>query len=132
MVERKLVVIESPLRGETGTPEEYARNRRYAIACWHDSRERGEAPYASHIFIAQPDLLDDTIPEQREQGIAIGLAWGEAAVLRAVYVDFGVSSGMQQGITAAALLRQTVERRTLPADVLARVLAGEGGEGVSG
>ena len=88
----KRTIIESPLKGD------YEKNRAYAIRCWHDSRKRGEAPYASHLYIAQPDLLDDTDPEQRRQGMEIGFAWGEAAELVAVYTDLGISEGMALGI----------------------------------
>lgn len=121
------VVIESPLKGANA--EEYARNRRYAIACWHDSRLRGEAPYASHIFIAQPGLLDDTIPEERESGIAIGLEWAAAAELRAFYVDLGMSEGMQRSKAAA---KQPTETRRLPPDVLREVLADRAAAGQAG
>lgn len=105
----KLVVVESPLRGQVPPrcPRALApfveralrfRNHIYALACMRDSLARGEAPYASHVLFDQPGLLDDADPEQRELGMYAGFAWGDAADLRAVYCDHGISSGMQRGI----------------------------------
>lgn len=102
-----LVVIESPLAGDVGL------NIGYAKACMRDSLARGEAPYASHLLFAQPGILDDSDPTDRERGIEAGFAWGEAADLRAVYVDLGISGGMYRGIAEAARLGQTVELRML-------------------
>lgn len=98
----KRVVIESPFGrnpdGSKCTPEEYARNERYLDRCIRDSLSRGEAPYASHGFFPKPGRLDDTDPEQRDLGIAAGLAWGAAAELCAVYIDHGETEGMTRGI----------------------------------
>lgn len=91
----RLVIIESPYAGDV------ERNERYARACMRDSLERGEAPYASHLLFTQPGVLDDTVPEEREQGMEAGLAWGRCAALTAVYVDLGVTEGMRQGIARA-------------------------------
>lgn len=117
---KRRVVIESPLKADT--PEGYARNRRYAIACWHHSRSLGESPFASHIFIAQPDLLDDADPEQRADGIEIGLTWAAVAELAAVYCDLGISSGMEQGILRHIANAVPCEERRLPPELLAKVL----------
>lgn len=91
----KLVVIESPYAGHV------ARNKEYARQCMRHSLGLGEAPIASHLLYTQPCILDDTVPEERQQGIDAGLAWGEKADLVAVYTDFGISKGMRYGIEAA-------------------------------
>jgi len=107
----KRVVIESPLNAPT--PEGFEANRQYARACARDCLHRGESPYASHLFFDQPGILDDTKPEERELGIKAGFAWGEAAELVAVYVDRGISGGMQRGIARAKDAKQPVEYRSL-------------------
>lgn len=107
----KLVIIESPLAANPGhTAEDH---QKYAKACCTDSLMRGEAPYASHLLYAQPGILNDLIPEQRELGIKAGLAWGAKADLTAVYTDCGISRGMEMGIERARLEGREVEYRTL-------------------
>lgn len=106
------VVIESPLRGTVplwvplwAAPlAEYLgrwRNKQYARACMRDSVHRGEAPYASHLLMDQPGILDDADEEERGRGMDIGFRWGEHADIRAVYCDHGISGGMQHGILCA-------------------------------
>jgi hypothetical protein len=123
----KLVVIESPLKGHVPAwakrirflarwIESFnrARNRRYAKACMRDSLLRGEAPYASHLIYDQAGILDDTVPSERERGMLAGFAWGARADLTAVYIDRGVSSGMERGMAAARDAGRVVELRQLP------------------
>lgn len=88
------VVVESPFRGETGSPEEYERNRRYLERCLSDCLSRGESPYASHKMLTV--CLDDTVPEERAKGIAAGLVWRRLVPLRAFYLDYGMSPGMMR------------------------------------
>jgi len=99
----KLVIIESPYAGNV------SMNLRYLRACLRDSLNRGEAPYASHGLYTQEGVLDDSIPEERMQGIHAGFAWRQVAHLTAVYGDLGVSDGMQYGIDDA-------EKRLVPVD----------------
>ena len=89
------VYLESPYAGDVGG------NAAYAIACMHDCLRRGEAPFASHIFYAHSGFLDDLKPEERALGIQAGLAWAEVTDATVVYMDHGVSPGMQLGIDAA-------------------------------
>lgn len=103
----KLVLIESPYAGDVD------RNKAYARAAVRDCLERGEAPYASHLFFTQPGVLDDGVPEQRALGIRAGLAWGSAAAATVVYTDYGISPGMDLGIVAAWRAGRPVEYRTL-------------------
>lgn len=102
-----LVIIESPYAGDVEANVAYARR------CMADSLRRGEAPYCSHLLFTQPGILDDTVPAERTLGIAAGLEWGKQADLTAVYIDRGISSGMQQGIDSAKKNRRKVEYRSL-------------------
>lgn len=101
----RLVLVESPYAGHR------RRNDAYLRACILDALRRGEAPFASHALYTQ--VLDDTIPEERAQGIEAGLAWGARAEVSAVYVDLGISGGMRLGIERAKAEGRTVEMRTV-------------------
>ncbi|AKU93340.1 hypothetical protein AKJ09_00072 [Labilithrix luteola] len=103
----KLTVIESPYAGDI------KKNIEYAKKCVLDCLRRGEAPYASHLFFTQDGLLDDTVPEQRKQGMEAGFAWGEKGAQRAVYIDRGLSSGMMAGIAEAVERGQKVVFRSI-------------------
>lgn len=106
-------IIESPLGsrpdGSRCSPEEFARNRRYALRCMRDSFDRGEAPFGSHVLY--PLLLDDATPAEREQGMLAGFSWGAVAQRVAVYTDHGITPGMQRGLERhAAFGIETVYR----------------------
>lgn len=103
----RLVIIESPYAGLVG------RNVAYAKRCVRDCLSRGEAPYASHLFFTQTDILDDDQPEQRKLGIEAGLAWGAKADATVVYTDLGITAGMEQGIERAKSQGRPVEMRSL-------------------
>lgn len=107
MIERPIVVIESPFGGEVCTNVAYAR------ACLADSLGRGEAPFASHLLYTQPGVLDDNKPEERSKGIETGWAFYNAASLVAVYIDRGITNGMKDGIARAKSLGVTVEERKI-------------------
>lgn len=109
------VILESPFAGDV------ERNIRYARACVRDSLLRGEAPIASHLLYTQPGILNDDIPSERQRGIDAGLAWCEVADASVVYVDYGMSKGMEYGIKAAKEAGRPVEIRHLPPDVLAEL-----------
>ena len=111
------VIVESPLRGDR------ARNKRYARLCMLDCLRRGEAPFASHALYDHPDVLDDTIPAERELGMAAGFAWGDTADAVVAYTDLGISEGMRKGIER--VLTFTVEYRGLPTDLMERFECGE-------
>lgn len=115
------VIIESPFAAKT--PEARERNIAYARAAVRDSLLRGEAPIASHLLYTQPGILDDDVPEEREHGIAAGLAWLQAADATAVYHDRGISAGMRFGIEAADSAGRPVEYRRLPHAEWVKVLA---------
>jgi len=88
------VIVESPLRGATGSPEEYERNRIYARRCVRWCLLNGRAPFASHLIYAQPGILDDCVPEERERGIQAGYAWARLAAEWIFFIDYGWSTGM--------------------------------------
>jgi hypothetical protein len=79
----------------------------------NDCLMRGEAPFASHLLYTQPGVLHDDVADERKLGIQAGLAWGEMADATVVYVDHGVSPGMQLGIDRARELGRPVELRRL-------------------
>ncbi|MEQ8721066.1 MAG: hypothetical protein RID81_07300 [Sandaracinaceae bacterium] len=87
---------------------------RYARAALADCLRRGEAPYASHLLYTQPGVLRDEVPEEREAGILAGFAWREAADATVLYVDLGISRGMEWGIRDAERIGHPLERRTIP------------------
>jgi hypothetical protein len=101
------VIVESPLSGDAD------RNIRYGRACLRDCLLRGESPYASHLLLAQPGVLDDDKPAERDHGIAAGFAWRAVAAATVVYVDLGTSRGMQLGIEAAQAMGHPIEYRRL-------------------
>jgi hypothetical protein len=101
------VIIESPYSGDI------PRNTLYARRALADSLSRGEAPSASHLLYTQPGVLDDSKPKERLKGMNAGFAWTEVAELVAVYVDYGVSDGMQTGIDKANKLKVPVEYRRI-------------------
>lgn len=85
------VVIESPFAGFR------ALHRAYLQAAIRDCLRRGETPYASHQMLTA--ALMDEVPEQRELGLAAGLAMRDhlvgAGAAVAFYVDLGWSPGME-------------------------------------
>lgn len=103
----RLVIVESPYAGDV------ERNVAYARAAVRDSLSRGEAPIASHLLYTQPGVLNDDDPAERQLGIDAGLAWRRVAEASVVYVDLGISRGMEYGIRAAEEAGIPVERRTI-------------------
>lgn len=109
------VIIESPFAGRSAHERE--RNIGYARRCMRDCLERGEAPFASHLLYTQEGILNDDIPAQRTLGIEAGLMWGQYALKTVVYVDLGISQGMQQGIMSAQTFNRPVEYRRLLGEI---------------
>lgn len=107
----RLVILESPYAGDT--LEEIQRNIAYARLCVRDALSRGDAPIASHLLYTQPGILRDEVPSERSLGIEAGLAWRAVAEASVVYIDHGISPGMQKGIDAAIRAGLPVERRWL-------------------
>jgi hypothetical protein len=105
--EMPLVMIESPFAGDVDT------NIRYARACMRDSLKRGESPFVMHLLYTQEGILDDDDPEERNLGIAAGLAWGKHASKTVVYTDLGITPGMEIGIQRARDEGREIEYREL-------------------
>ena len=90
---------------------------------------RGEAPVASHLLFTQPGILRDDVADERAMGISAGHAWIETADLIAVYVDRGISSGMDAGIAAAVAARVPVEYRAFFSRMAEAVVCSRPGTG---
>lgn len=111
----RLVILETPYAGDV------EENLKYARACMADCFKRGEAPFASHLLYTQPGVLDDTKPEERKLGIRAGFEWARVCdgafpvAIRVVYVDRGISPGMEEGIAHAKSIGQTIIYRKLTA-----------------
>lgn len=103
----KLVIIESPYKGDI------ERNTQYARAAMKDSILKGEAPIASHLLYTQPGILNDSIPAERLMGILCGLAWRKVAELTAFYLDLGWSQGMLDARALYDLEQHPYEMRLL-------------------
>jgi hypothetical protein len=83
----------------------------YARRALGDSLKRGEAPFAPHLLYTQ--VLDDTKPRERECGMLAGHAWYGFADAIAVYVDLGITPGMQAGIEKAQRFSLPIKYRKL-------------------
>lgn len=103
----RLVILESPFAGDIEA------NITFARACIRDCLERGEAPIASHLLYTQPGILRDEVPSERQWGINAGLAWHAVAEATVVYIDRGISKGMEYGIAVARARGTPVEYREL-------------------
>lgn len=102
---KPLVIIESPFAGEV------ERNKEYCKRCIKDSLKRGEVPFASHLLYTQ--VLDDTIPEERELGMDAGWEVLLRSDYSVIYKDYGISRGMEEGIKIAEELGHKIEYRKI-------------------
>lgn len=113
----RLIIIESPYAGKGETDAirylDMKENIEYARRAVRDSLSRGEAPIASHLLYTQPGILKDEVPEERQWGIEAGLRWHDVAEATVVYVDRGISKGMDYGIARAIQHGKVVEYRSL-------------------
>ena len=110
------VIIESPYSGNV------ERNLRYLRACMRRCCLKGESPYASHGLLTQPGVLDDDDPDDRALGIQLGFEWRAVAQKTVVYIDYGVTRGMQLGIEDAKKRGRPIEYRTLGEAFLEKLL----------
>jgi hypothetical protein len=74
---------------------------------------RGESCSASHLLFTQPGILNDAIAAERALGIEAGLAWLVAAEAMVVYVDLGISPGMQSAMDRADQMNLSIEQRKI-------------------
>lgn len=101
----KLVIIESPCKGDRVLNEAYARK------CMMDSFERGELPYVSHLTLTQ--IMDDDDPTQRAMAMGRVFSCMHKFDKSVVYRDRGITEGMRQGIAEAERCGIPVEYRTI-------------------
>ena len=118
---KRYTCIESPFKGHDWS--ETQKNLMYARACSKDCINRGERPYATHLYFTQRGILDDRIHEERMKGITFGKDIEESIFLAskfdkgiyvcsAFYTDRGMSKGMELGLEKAKTLgRDTVFRQ---------------------
>lgn len=106
-IDMRRVILESPFAGDVEA------NKTFARACVRDALLRGEAPLASHLLYTQEGILNDDDRNERAHGINAGHAWLHMADAVVVYVDRGISSGMQAGINLADRHGIPVEMRRL-------------------
>src|SRR3989344_8494624 len=106
------VILESPFKGENW--ESTDENVRFARLCGHDCFLRGEAFFASHLLYTQEHVLNDKIPEERKLGIEGVFVWKEVSDATIVYVNRGISKGMNLGIKVALKIGHSIEYRRLP------------------
>lgn len=103
------ICLESPYSGDV------ERNVAYARACLRDAILRGDAPVASHLLYTQPGVLDDGNAAERRLGIEAGLDLALRCDATVVYVDLGISAGMDEGIVRARRAGRRIEFRELGA-----------------
>lgn len=95
MTEKKLVYIASPYAGDVERNIDFAKE-----ACQY-AMEQGAAPIAVHLLY--PQMLDDTIPAERDAGLRMGLRVLEACDELWLCGD-RMSVGMQAELAAAERL----------------------------
>lgn len=121
------VILESPYAGKGWcAPMRWWRtwrNVRYARRCVRHALAAGDSPIASHLLYTQRGILRDGVPAERAWGIQAGLAWQSVAKATVVYVDRGLSFGMQQGISSARSKGLPVEFRSIENSEFGRRLA---------
>ena len=103
----RCVILESPYAGDVDANVAYARR------CVRDCVLRGEAPIASHLLFTQAGILDDNVPAERALGIDAGLAWLILAEAMVLYIDRGMSPGMQAAMKEAQRMGVPTELRAL-------------------
>lgn len=101
------MAIELPYVGEVEANTTYGRR------CLLDSLRRGEAPFASHLLYTQSGVLDDRDHHDRVLGLQAGFAWARSADHVAVYLDRGITGGMQAGLVLHLQRRKRVVLRSI-------------------
>lgn len=105
------VIIESPYDAKSAHGLIVYRN--YLTACILDSVGRGEAPFAGHGFYTQ--FLNDRVPNARRLGLRLARQWLYVADFVAVYENYKISRGMEEGIKLAKMWGKPIEYRELAA-----------------
>lgn len=117
MAEGKIVYIASPYAGDT------EKNVRFAKAACRLAMEEGSTPIAAHLLY--PQMLDDSVPEQRELGIRMGLKLLEACS-ELWLCGSRISEGMQEELKAA--WKHGVPVRRIPGDMVEKFMEQDTGQ----
>ena len=102
---RTPVILESPYKGDV------ERNEAYALRCVADSLSRNEAPHAGRLVYTR--VLDDNVPEQRALGIDAHCAFIACVPRMVLYVDYGITDGMQKALCLAHDEQKAIEFRKI-------------------
>lgn len=113
MAKNTRVFVVSPYRGDV------EKNRRYAFLCVRDCIQRGESPFAGHLFYTL--FLDDNVASDRAAGMSAGQDWLLKSDVVAAYMDLGASSGMIEDMAFAKKHKIRVEERNLSRIILERL-----------
>lgn len=105
----RCVILESPYKARS--EKQLEMHLYYARLAMKDCLNRGEAPFASHLLYTQADILDDTLQEERAQGMSAGFAWGKFADSAVIYTDLGLTSGMEDAIELYGTLGISIYHR---------------------
>lgn len=118
-----IVIVESPfapprdIKDQTIRLAYIGRNLRYARAAMRWCLLQGLVPFASHLLYTQPGVLDDFDAQERALGIEAGLHLAEACATESIlFVDLGISSGMEQGRERAIKVGRPVSEMSLGDD----------------
>nr|CAI3971187.1 hypothetical protein ORM20_00138 [Ochrobactrum phage ORM_20] len=111
-----IVQLESPFSPSNGYPVQF--NIAYARRALRDSILRLETPFASHLLYTQDGVLDDDVPNERALGIQTGFRLLNQNVVSksVIYVDYGISRGMIEGIREALDNNVRIEIRSILED----------------
>jgi hypothetical protein len=101
------VILESPYAGREELYTGYGRR------CLKHSLGMGEAPLAMHLLYTQPGILRDHEPSERKRGMDAGREWVAVAEKVVVYIDHGISKGMEAGIQSGHEAGLEIEFRNI-------------------
>lgn len=104
----RLTIVESPYAGDI------KRNLAYARSCISHCIQKGETPFASHLFFTQEGVLNDDDAEERKKGIELGFNFWEHAEKIVFYIDNGISRGMKAALENCIQHGVPYEFRNLP------------------
>lgn len=104
---RQIVIMESPYAGDVSKNIDYARK------CLKACLLANETPFASHLLFTQDGVLRDDIPVERKMGIDAGLEMQRRADKVVVFIDLGITEGMNKAINMAIRNRVPIEYREL-------------------
>lgn len=116
MAEGKIVYIASPYAGDV------EGNVAFARAACRLAMEQGNTPVAAHLLY--PQMLDDTVPKQRELGIRMGLRL-LGACSELWLCGSRISGGMQEELKEA--WKHGIPVRRIPREAVEEFLPPEQG-----